>query len=446
VNASEVTRPVAIVKNGRSPTFEIVFVFSWLEEVCPMPESFGARLRRTREEQQIALVTIAQQTKIKLSLLEGLERDDVSHWPSAIFRRAYIRAYAQSIGLNPDVVVREFIEVHPEPEEVFETALATALAADAARASGGSRLKSMFGSALGSLSRLAAGPSTPRRDAAETPAPAMTPRPVDVREVTAQSDDEIFAFGIHPPIAMHRFEMADDAGIEPGSYGQPALPPSMVDCDRTEADFGSDEFDDIDEGAPTMQARPTASSLAGEEPASGIEEQAEIRRSYPDMLALGHLCTELGRVESAEDLNALLELSAGMLHARGLIAWVWDDAAVRLRPGLAHGYSDRVLAQLPALRPDADNATAAAFRSGQPCAIAGDERAGGALVMPLLTSSGCVGVLALELHGGVELNDWLHGLATILAAMLAQLVERSRAAVAAAEVELAGPMLRESYR
>jgi cytoskeletal protein RodZ len=81
-----------------------------------MPESFGARLRRTREEQQIALVTIAQQTKIKLSLLEGLERDDVSQWPSGIFRRAYIRAYAQSIGLNPDVIVREFSEMHPEPE------------------------------------------------------------------------------------------------------------------------------------------------------------------------------------------------------------------------------------------------------------------------------------------------------------------------------------------
>src|SRR5690606_27242854 len=111
-----------------SHVFTCVRLLSWLEEVCPMPESFGARLRRTREEQNIALVTIAQQTKIKLSLLEGLERDDVAHWPSGIFRRAYIRAYAQAIGLNPDAVVREFLEVHPEPEEEFETALAAALA------------------------------------------------------------------------------------------------------------------------------------------------------------------------------------------------------------------------------------------------------------------------------------------------------------------------------
>ena len=75
-----------------------------------MLEKLGARLRQRREEQQIALSTIAEQTKIKLSLLEELERDDVSHWPTGIFRRAFIRAYALAIGLDPDVIVREFLE------------------------------------------------------------------------------------------------------------------------------------------------------------------------------------------------------------------------------------------------------------------------------------------------------------------------------------------------
>ena len=63
-----------------------------------MRESFGARLRQRREDQQIELSAIAEQTKIKLSLLEGLERDDVSRWPSGIFRRAFIRAYAHAIA------------------------------------------------------------------------------------------------------------------------------------------------------------------------------------------------------------------------------------------------------------------------------------------------------------------------------------------------------------
>ena len=82
-----------------------------------MDPSFGVRLRSQRERQQITLRTIADQTKIKLALLEALERDDVSQWPGGIFRRSHIRAYAQAIGLEPDAVVREFLEVHPDPAE-----------------------------------------------------------------------------------------------------------------------------------------------------------------------------------------------------------------------------------------------------------------------------------------------------------------------------------------
>ena len=82
-----------------------------------MDPSFGVRLRSERERQRIALETIADRTKIKLALLQALERDDVSQWPHGIFRRSHVRAYAQAIGLDPDVVVREFLEVHPDPAE-----------------------------------------------------------------------------------------------------------------------------------------------------------------------------------------------------------------------------------------------------------------------------------------------------------------------------------------
>src|ERR1700720_2601192 len=98
-----------------------------------MTESFGGRLRQRREEQQITLSDIAEQTKIKLSLLEALERDDLSHWPAGIFRRAFIRAYAHAIGLNPDVVVREFLEIYPDPIEVVVTTSAMASGADDAQ-------------------------------------------------------------------------------------------------------------------------------------------------------------------------------------------------------------------------------------------------------------------------------------------------------------------------
>lgn len=78
-------------------------------------ETFGQRLRGERERRQITLEAIAAKTKISAALFEGLERDNVSRWPAGVFRRAFIRSYAQAIGLNPDAIVREFFEHFPEP-------------------------------------------------------------------------------------------------------------------------------------------------------------------------------------------------------------------------------------------------------------------------------------------------------------------------------------------
>jgi hypothetical protein len=78
-----------------------------------MTSTFGARLRSQREQRQISLVAVSEQTKIKLSLLEALERDDLSHWPLGLFGRSYIRSYAQAIGLDPNATLREFLERHP---------------------------------------------------------------------------------------------------------------------------------------------------------------------------------------------------------------------------------------------------------------------------------------------------------------------------------------------
>ena len=78
---------------------------------------FGNRLRLERERRRISLTSIATNTKIGLTLLQGLERDDVSRWPSGIFRRSFIRAYAEAIGLDADAISREFFELFPDPGE-----------------------------------------------------------------------------------------------------------------------------------------------------------------------------------------------------------------------------------------------------------------------------------------------------------------------------------------
>jgi hypothetical protein len=308
-----------------------------------MPESFGARLRQQRERQHIALSAIAEQTKIKLSLLEGLERDDLSHWPAGIFRRAFVRSYAGAIALEPDVVVREFVELHPDPIDVDSTVPALMPAGDEASARSGppTRLHYLVGSAMSALSR---------------------PR-----------------FGIVPrrPSAVEHLAAAAVAPVAAG------------------------------ECAP---AGPAASE--------------------PDLLAAAQLCTELGRVDETGEVAPMLQEAARILDAVGLILWVWHPQATELRPALAQGYSDKVLAQLPNVKRDTANATAAAFRSAQTCVVNGGDLSSGAVVVPLMTPVGCVGVLAIELRHGREQRESIRALGTIFAAQLARVVGAARPAEA----------------
>jgi transcriptional regulator with XRE-family HTH domain len=309
-----------------------------------MPESFGTRLRRQRERQHVALTTIAEETKIKLSLLDELERDNVSHWPDGIFRRAFVRSYAHAIGLQPDVVLREFLELHPEPIEALTAASIPEPGVNGARTSARppSRLRYAVGSAMRSLARLSWEGARPSSSA------------------------------------------ADDGAAS--------------------------------EGLPVK-----ASSGRPGKGSNGL--LVEMPRSRePDLLAVADLCTKFARADRISHVAPLLQQAVSLLGAVGLIVWVWDPEASTLTPALAHGYSDKVLAQLPPVRPDMKNTTAAAFRSAQICAVRGSDRANGALVVPLMMPVGCVGVLAIESPYGSAQTELGRAVAIIFAAQLARLI------------------------
>src|SRR5207302_8815373 len=92
-----------------------------------------------------------------------------------------------------------------------------------------------------------------------------------------------------------------------------------------------------------------------------------------DLLAASHLCTKLAQADIGSDVTLLLHEAARILDAVGMIVWTWDPPKNSLTPAIAAGYSERVVAQLPDVARDADNATAAAFRSGQTRTGAGGE-------------------------------------------------------------------------
>lgn len=283
-----------------------------------MRESFGTRLRRQRERQQVTLSSIAERTKIHQPLLEELERDDVSHWPSGIFRRAFLRSYAAAIGLKPDDVVREFLELYPDPFEAAAPAPSPP-------------------SFLGSLRKLVTKrdevdqPIAPIAQTSSTPTPSVSPAPPPTRE--------------------------------------------MFDV---------------------------------------------------DLLAAGSLCTKLAQAAVGSNVNLLLHEAARILDAVGVVVWTWDPERHGLTAAMADGYSDRVLAHLPKVGRDADNATAAAFRSAETCAVTGGVRATSALAVPVMSPDGCVGVLAVELANGAEKLGSVRAVVMMIAAQLGRLVEPMR--------------------
>jgi transcriptional regulator with XRE-family HTH domain len=62
----------------------------------------GKKLREARERRGVSLREIADRTKIAVSVLEGLERNDISRLPGRIFGRAFVRSFATEIGLDPE--------------------------------------------------------------------------------------------------------------------------------------------------------------------------------------------------------------------------------------------------------------------------------------------------------------------------------------------------------
>ena len=76
-------------------------------------DDFGPRLRAEREARNISLGQLAERTKVSAELWEALERNDFSRWPSGVFARAFVRDYAQVLGLDADAVVNDFCRLFP---------------------------------------------------------------------------------------------------------------------------------------------------------------------------------------------------------------------------------------------------------------------------------------------------------------------------------------------
>jgi cytoskeleton protein RodZ len=79
-------------------------------------DELGEELKRTREAAGLSLRDMEARTKISITALEALERNDFSRLPGGIFGRSFVRAYALEVGADPDTTVSRFVALLEQSE------------------------------------------------------------------------------------------------------------------------------------------------------------------------------------------------------------------------------------------------------------------------------------------------------------------------------------------
>lgn len=165
------------------------------------------------------------------------------------------------------------------------------------------------------------------------------------------------------------------------------------------------------------QPEPGRPALAAPTSRSVPPESQALRSSPVDLAAAAALCIEISRLTSADALEILLARAATILDASGVI--VWMGAGDELFAARAHGYEPQMLARLGPIPRSAENATAAAWRTGELRTVAGGGGSDGAIVAPMFGPEACIGVFAAEVRHGLEAETDAHAVSSIVAAQLA---------------------------
>jgi len=202
--------------------------------------------------------------------------------------------------------------------------------------------------------------------------------------------------------------------------------------------------------APVTRTAPadvteSALGIAPAPPPAAKTSSANTQSARLFIQAAAELATEMGRARDLDDLERFLGRAADVMDADGLIVWVGSATGGDLRPVLAHGYSPPAIARMPTVPRSADNAAAAAYRTGSlRIVLARPGEPNGAIVAPILTPDGCVGAVSAEVKPGGETSEATQALAALLAAQLAnvigvQEVIKSRPATLAAVATRSSP-------
>ncbi|HET7658459.1 MAG TPA: RodZ domain-containing protein [Bacillales bacterium] len=80
----------------------------------------GEALRSAREEKGISLAELQETTKIQKRYLLAIEQGDYGQLPGRFYARAFIKSYAEAVGVNPDRLFEQYSSEVPKPQDDAE--------------------------------------------------------------------------------------------------------------------------------------------------------------------------------------------------------------------------------------------------------------------------------------------------------------------------------------
>ncbi len=87
--------------------------------------TIGEQLRLAREEQQIPLRAVADETRISVHYLEAIELNDFNRLPGGIFNRSFVKAYARCVGVDEKEAVEGYTRFMREAGDTGEEPVTT---------------------------------------------------------------------------------------------------------------------------------------------------------------------------------------------------------------------------------------------------------------------------------------------------------------------------------
>jgi len=81
-----------------------------IQEILTHDVLSGKDLKRIRDELGVSLEMIAEMVKVRIVFLRAIEEDQFEKMPSRMFLKSFLRAYAQCMGLDANIVASHYLK------------------------------------------------------------------------------------------------------------------------------------------------------------------------------------------------------------------------------------------------------------------------------------------------------------------------------------------------